>query len=112
MRVAHDFPSGSGRKFSPRKIQAIYNGAEGRKYNASHWRFWQKRRDLKTMNINRRSGENTGRNNEAIIVLWTSGCKDGVDLAALSAWLARGPETKGASRASREAQFVNSHLCH
>jgi hypothetical protein len=55
------------------------------------------------------------RNNAAIIVLWTSGCKGGTDLAALSAWLARAgasAETKSASRAGREAQFENSHLCH
>jgi hypothetical protein len=59
--------------------------------------------------------ENTGRNNEAIIVLWTSGGKDGADLAALGAWLARAgasAETKNASRASREAQYDNSHYCH
>jgi hypothetical protein len=59
--------------------------------------------------------ENTMRNNAAIIVLWTSGCKGGADLAALSAWLARAgasAETKSASRAGREAQLENSHLCH
>jgi len=29
------------------------------------------------------------RSNKAIIALWTSGCNDGADLAARSAWLAQ-----------------------
>jgi hypothetical protein len=55
------------------------------KYNASHWNFWQERRNPRAMRINRVAMENTMRNNEARIVLLTSGCKGGANLAAVSA---------------------------
>jgi hypothetical protein len=88
---------------------------EGSKYNASHWSSSQKRRNPRTMRNNAGSMANTMRSNEATIVLLTSGSNGGVDSAALSAWLAlagASAETKNASRASREAQFQNSHSCH
>src|ERR1700693_4376506 len=115
MRSAH----GSALLFGPEIFAAENTGdlqcPEARKYNASHWNLGKKRRNSRTMENNRGALENTMRSNKAIIALWTSGCNGAGDCPPLSAWLARpgaSQNTKSAERASRKAQFNNSHLCH
>jgi hypothetical protein len=115
MRVEHDF----GLLFGPgrfaRENTIDLQCRRSPKCNASYWDFWPKRRDARTIGNNRGAMENTMESNEAIIALLTSGCKGATDWAALGAWLTRAHasnETHCASRAGREAQFENSHLCH
>jgi hypothetical protein len=115
MRAAHDFVLLFGPGALAAENTIDLQCPEGSKYNASHWNSSQKRRNPRTMRNNAGAMGNTMRSNEATIVVWASGCNGRVDLAALGAWLAlagASDETKSASRAGREAQFHNSHLCH